>query len=222
MDSLNFLVTAVIINYRTADLTERAITTLRAFYPALPLLLIDNGSNDASTALLRRYQAQWPSTTTLLRNDRNRFHGPAMHQALQSIQTPYALFLDSDCEVIAGGFIERMITLAEEDGRRYAVGKVVSMDKRGFDVAQSEDSFPYIRPVCMLVRKNLYFTLSPFAHHGTPCLANMQDAVRKGYQLVDFPVFEYVNHRGRGTAGRYGYGLGLRGKLNFLLHKLGL
>jgi glycosyltransferase involved in cell wall biosynthesis len=222
MENIVQLVTAVIINYQTADLTERAVSTLRAFYPHLRLLLIDNGSRDSSFRVLQHYQERSPAHTQLLKNERNIFHGPAMHQALQTVGTKYAFFLDSDCEITTGGFIEQMVDIAERDSQSYAVGKLVYMNKRGFDVLRYRGAFPYIRPICMLIRKSVYFILSPFSHHGTPCLANMQDAVKRGYRLVDFPVFDYVVHKGRGTASRYGYGLGLRGKLNYLLNKFGL
>jgi hypothetical protein len=50
----------------------------------------------------------------------------------------------------------------------------------------------------------------------------MQAAAARGLILVPFPVFDYVAHEGRGTAARHGYGLGLRGKWNHLLHRLRL
>ena len=37
-------VTAVIINYRTPDLTLRALSTFKSVYPTVKTLLIDNGS----------------------------------------------------------------------------------------------------------------------------------------------------------------------------------
>lgn len=222
MVDINQKITAVIINYQTPDLTKHAVESFRAYYPQLSLLLIDNGSKDHSFDVLKHYQTQFPSATQLIRNDRNLFHGPAMHQAMQTVTTDYVFFLDSDCEVIEGGFIEQMVSIAERNDRCYAVGKQVYMNKRGFDVEQSEKAFPYIRPVCMLIRRAMYFTLSPFSHHGTPCLDNMRNAGTSGYHLIDFPIFDYVVHKGRGTASRYGYGLGLRGKLNYFLYRLGL
>lgn len=222
MGDLERKVTAVIINYQTPDLTRQTVELLRKFYPKLLLLLIDNGSKDESVHVLRECQQQSPSLTQFICNSENLYHGPAMHQALQHCSTEYVLFLDSDCEVIAGDFIEGMLGSAERDERCYAVGKQVYMNKRGFDVPAREDAIPYIRPICMLIRKSIYSTLRPFSHHGTPCLENMRDAVSSGFHLVDFPIFDYIVHQGRGTANRYGYGLGFRGKLNYLLNKLGL
>ena len=215
-------VTAVIINYQTPDLTVRAVESYRASYPDLPLLLIDNGSEDRSHQVLQSYHQLTPALVQFIKNNRNLFHGPAMHQALQLITTDFVLFLDSDCEITEGGFIERMLGLLESDARNYAAGKLAYMNKRGYDVAQNEKAIPYIRPLCMLIERHLYFTLPPFLHHGTPCLDNMRQATAQGYRLVDFPVFDYVVHKGRGTAGRFGYGLGFKSKVEYILNKLGL
>ena len=215
-------VTCVIINFRTPDLLRRAVTSFRRQYPALPLLLIDNGSDDESSFLLRSNQKEFPSATEIILNRRNLHHGPAMHQALCFLRTGSALFLDSDCEVKKGGFVEAMLALAEQDPRIYAVGTLVSMNKRGFDVPPGENAFAYIRPVCMLLKRDLYLNLPPFRRHGTPCLENMKQAVASGLRLLHFPVEEFIDHRGRGTAGPHGYRLGLRGKLNHLMNRFGL
>ncbi len=222
MGSLEETVTGVIINFQTPDLTRRAIESLKQFYPRLPLLLADNGSKDSSRAMLQEFRARFPATTQLLLNARNVYHGPAMHQVMQVVSTSFVFFLDSDCEVRMNGFMERMLEIANKDPLCYAIGKKVYMNQRGFDVPERPGAFPYIRPICMIVRKDIYGQLRPFRHHGTPCLENMRDAIAAGYRLTDFPIFDYISHEGRGTASRYGYGLGIAGKLNYLLNKMGL
>ena len=214
--------TAVIVNFQTPDLTVKACRSLRKFYPGLPLVVIDNGSRDNSRALLESLRTPGDVALRLMFNNSNINHGPAMDMAARSVATPYTLFLDSDCEIFRGGFLEQMIGLLEHSPRNYVVGKRIFMDKRGFDLPEQPGAIPYVRPVCMLLRQSLYLSLPPFRHHGAPCLDNMQEASRRGLALLDFPVSDYVNHKGRGTAARYGYGLGLKGKLNHLLHKLGL
>ena len=215
-------VTAVIVNFKTADLTRQAVSSFRDFYPVMQLLLIDNGSHDESTALLQGLRNQSPDITCLILNDRNIHHGPAMDQALRAVQSKYVLFLDSDCEVIRGGFIQAMVALSEQQLQHYAVGQKVLMNSRGFDVPPSREVFEYLRPICMLVKRETYLTFPAFEKHGTPCLKNFRFAISKGYHLVDFPVLEYVHHKGRGTSSQHGYRLGLRGKWNHLMHKLGL
>jgi hypothetical protein len=74
----------------------------------------------------------------------------------------------------------------------------------------------------MMLRVRDYHLFPPFEHHGMPTLKHFSAAVAQGYELADFPTREYVRHFGRGTAMRYGYGLGLKSKVDFLLNKLGL
>ncbi len=216
-------VTAVIVHYKTPDLLCRAVSSLRVFYPELPLLLIDNGSDDESRSVIAQLTGGGRPADRVIFNAANLHHGPGMDQAAREAATPYILYLDSDCEVLRGGFVEEMLARLEESPGNYAAGERVFMDRRGFDVPMSTpDALAYIRPVCMLLRRELYHTLPKFQLHGTPCLDNMAEAARRGYGLISYPAFTYVSHAGRGTAGRHGYGLGLRGKLNHILHKIGL
>ena len=96
---------------------------------------------------------QAPQATELVFNERNIHHGPAMDQALRHLHSAYVLFLDSDSEVMKGGFVEMMLTLLEENPRHYVVG-----------------------PICMLIKRQIYLTLPPFVRHGAPCLENMISA----------------------------------------------
>ncbi len=215
-------VTAVIINYRTPELTGRAASSLRSFYPDLPILLIDNGSGPEG---LRALEAGVSGlSVTLHPNTSNIHHGPAMDQGIRMAKTPGVLLLDSDCVVRRGGFVEMMAGRLEADPASYAAGKLVMMDSRGFDLPRGaqEGAIPYLRPICLLLKRDTYLTLPPFRKHGSPALENMKAAQNRHLRLVDIPVEEYIDHLGRGTAGRYGYNLGFRGKLNYFLHKLGL
>jgi glycosyltransferase involved in cell wall biosynthesis len=216
------LVAAVIINFKTPDLIRRAATSFRTFYPTVQLLLIDNGSHDESVDVLRELHHQSPDHTSLIMNEENRHHGPAMDQALRHEQTPFVLFLDSDCEVLRGGLIEGMVDLAEKNPTSYAIGKRIWMNSRGFDVRDGSTAHPYIRPICMLIRRQMYLSLPPFQRHGAPCLKNMLHAVRNGMTLLNFPIEDHIVHKGRGTAARHGYRLGWRGRLNFVMNRLGL
>ncbi len=216
-------VTAVVINYGTPELVLRAVNSFRQFYPQLPLLLIDNGSPRERGGDLSRFFPPDRGATEIVTNPRNFHHGPAMNQALtRPWMTPAVLFLDSDCVVRGGGFVEEMLSLLERDPSAYAVGKKVMMNKRGFITDQPSGAIEYIRPICMLLKTAAYATLPPFERHGAPCLKNFRAARELGLTLVDFPVEKFVDHQGRGTAGRYGYRLGWRGKLNHLLNRLGL
>lgn len=214
-------ITAVIINYQTPELTEEAIRSLKIFYPELKLILIDNGSNDDSLERFQNLTDQYRNIE-LLPNKKNIHHGPAMHQAINLITTDYVLFIDSDCKVTKNGFIEEMLKLIEINKLNYAVGKLIFLNKRGFVVNDPNLGFPYIRPVCMLIRCSVYKELPSFQKHGSPCLKNMIAAVSNGFNLIDFDVEKYILHLGRGTASKYGYNLGIKGRINYILNKLKL
>ncbi|MBI1805973.1 MAG: glycosyltransferase [Ignavibacteria bacterium] len=188
----------------------------------MPLLLIDNGSHGESISKVKKLQEEIPEHTTVLFNDRNIHHGPAMDQALHQLASPNILLLDSDCEVRDGGFIEAMTALLSQYGESYIIGKRIFMNRRGFDVEESANAIPYIRPMCMMVRREYYLTLPKFQKHGTTCLENMKAAVQRGFVLLHFPIEDYIHHEGRGTAGKFGYQLGWRGKLNYLLNRFGI
>ena len=80
-------ITVVVINYRTLDLTERCITSLRLYYPQVQLLVSDNGSADESTEYLRGLGKADPFARVIL-HKRNLHHGPALHHAVQAAGTP--------------------------------------------------------------------------------------------------------------------------------------
>jgi len=214
-------VTAAIINFQTPDLTRLTLTTFKSFYPSIPVLLIDNGSQDESVEVLRELSAKHAMVMPLL-NHRNRHHGPAMDQALRLIQTEYALILDSDVRVKKKGFLEGMLDIFRSEPDCYAAGTKIWVNDRGFNVPEGTDAHPYVRPVCMLLRTRLYLELTPFEWHGAPCLANMIAASARHLRLVNYDLEEYIDHEGQGTASRHGYRLGLRGKINHLLNRLGL
>jgi hypothetical protein len=212
-------VAAAIVNFQTPDLVEVAARSFHAVYPDVPLLLLDNGSQDGSPALVRRLEeALAPGVEALLLAE-NVFHGPAMHLAMQRLQTRTVFFLDSDTETLRGGFLEPMIELVESADAHYGAGQVVQVNRRGF---VARDGIPVLTSWHMLLKRSLYHRLPPFVHHGLPVLQNFRAAAEAGYQLKPFPVQDYVRHLGRGTVSRFGYRLGLRSKLDFLLNRLGL
>jgi len=211
-------ITILIVNYRTLDLTSTCLESLQAFYPRVKILLVDNGSGDESTGYTQR-MAECHDNIEAIFNEKNRYHGPALDQGLRKAQTRLVFSLDSDCEILQGGFWEKMAAHFE-DPRTYAVGELVKMNRFGYEVTPAKRrNFDYVQPRRMLLDRRKYLELSRFNHHGAPCLANMRQAAQRGYCLLDFPVQDYILHLGRGTCGSYGYGLGLRHKIEALLNQ---
>lgn len=192
---------ATIINYKTLDLTSTLLNSLNEFYPTLPLLVIDNGSNDDSTDYLR--QIEQPNIKVIF-NDSNYGHGLALHQAMEVCKTKYLLTFDSDCKVLKPGFIEKMNQAFKSNHNLYAIGQMVTVDATGHNFL-GHNALPYIHPSTAMFDVRKYFTLRPFYHHGAPCLQNMVSAIEHGYDLLDYPTIrEFVYHQDGGTGGRYG------------------
>jgi hypothetical protein len=128
-------------------------------------------------------------------------------------------FLDSDTKTVKGGFLEEMIDKLNISDKTYAAGRFLVINKRGF---QSEKGISFPAPAYMMINRKLYDLFPSFEHHGMPVLNNFSGALKAGYTFRQFPIENYIEHSWRGTAGKFGYGLGLKAKIDFILNKLGL
>jgi glycosyltransferase involved in cell wall biosynthesis len=212
-------VRTVVVNFQTPDLLKEAIESFRKYCPQSPLLIIDNGSQDNSREVIEQMRQHTPAYTSVLLLDENTHHGPAMHRAMNAVREDFIFFLDSDTKTTQGGFLEAMETELEKAEDVYGIGLPVTVNKRGF---LAETGITIIAPAFMMLRRCLYSKFPPFEHHGQPVLKNFLCAQQKGYTLQSFPIENYIDHRWRGTASRFGYGLGWRGKKDFILNKVGL
>lgn len=192
-------VCALVVNHKTLDLTQTLVYSLANFYPDLPILIIDNGSNDISTEWIR-------SQPYHIVNEINLGHGPALDQGMLVVNADLVFCLDSDCEVIKGGFLEPMIE-AFSDPNLYAIGMYHKVNKGGIDTFIQTDKegkeYPYVHPSTGLYRRSMYIDLPPFRHHGSPCIDNMVEAHRREYRIVEYPhIRDYVTHPWAGTRDR--------------------
>ncbi len=213
-------VTTVIVNYQTPDLLEEAVLSFIKFYPSTKLLIFDNGSEDNSADVIKKLQIEFPDTITSHFESENIYHGPALHKSLNElVKSEYCFFLDSDTVTKKAGFLEKGLEILSSNEKNYALGRVVSVNQRGF---KDPAGIPIIVTPYLLMKTAPYPQFSPFMHHGQPVLLNFREAQNAGYRLIHFPMEEYIDHLWRGTASKYGYGLGLKGKFEFLLNKIGL
>ena len=193
-------VTAIIVNFKTLNLVKQAYESLKKVY-SLPLLLIDNGSRDASTDWVRDHGG--------IGLPKNIGHGPAMHFAIKQVTTPYFLTMDSDCVITQGGFLEEMLPFFE-GANAYAIGwQREAQRETGVPITWFTERPPkrnfvrYIHPVLSLYDRAKYNTLKPFNHHGAPVLQNMLDAEAHGYSVKGFSITKYTTHLGAGTRRMY-------------------
>ena len=209
----------VVIHYQTPDLLSEAMTSFRTFYPNNKLVVIDNGSALKYRNQIKRFQENSTLNTNFVFLQKNIFHGPAMDYAAHIVDDDLIFYLDSDTEVKCGGFLEKMESIFAQEQNVYAVGSLRNVNKRGF---VSEKGLPMPATAHMMIRRSLYIQLPAFEHHGMPILRNMQAAYNRGWKIKSFPIEDYIEHKWQGTANRFGYNLGIRGKIDYLLNKIGL
>ena len=198
-----------IVNFKTKQLLRRAYRSFRKFYPNVRVIIVDNGSMDASRELVKEVGAR-PHNSFILFN-KNIGHGPAMHRAIQKVETPYVFTLDTDTETLKGGFLEAMVKQMKGDNKLYALGWRRWVDRTSgvprewhTENPPSRKFVSYVHPSAALYRMSMYHTLQPFFHHGAPCLSNMVRAEKRGLKTLPFPIRDYVKHLKAGTRRMYG------------------
>jgi len=216
---MNHSICTIVINYQTPDLLKIAVESFRKFYPTANLLIVDNGSKDNSLRVIKDLESKSSQFTKTLFLEENIFHGPAMHLTIEQLSYENLFFLDSDTETHKGNFLEEMAEILNSSDKVYGTGRFLTLNKRGF---QSSKGISMPAPAYMLIKRNLYFQFPPFEHHGIPVLKNFSKALKLGYEFKEFPIENYIEHSWRGTAGRFGYGLGIKAKIDYVLNKLGL
>lgn len=190
-------ITAIVVNYKTVNLVKKAVKSFRRYYPTIPLILIDNNSQDGSTDWAGRQRGKH---TQVLINNHNIGHGPALHQGIMQAKTRYVFTFDSDVVFNRGGFLEKM-----QEQKIYAIGWLRFVNHNGVS-SKSKNAVwlcPYIHPYAALYDRKIYLTLAPFNHKGAPCVANMHDAKKKEIQVASFPIENYVTHLVAGTRRMY-------------------
>jgi glycosyltransferase involved in cell wall biosynthesis len=217
-------VTAIVVNYRTLSETRTCLSTLRAAYPTLRVIVIDNGSRDESTDFLRQVERDDPRARVIF-NETNVFHGPALDQGVRAAETKLVFLLDSDVEIRHGGFLEPLVGAFSEDPLLYAVGKRGYANRYGYGPISDRESWTYyVHPFAALVDRTKYLGLPPFVHHGAPLYRNMWGATKAGYRLRHVTIEDHVTHRHRATATAHGYGydrrLSLQARISGFDHRL--
>lgn len=196
-------ITAVIVNYRTLELTRACVESLLHFYPDINIILVDNNSQDASTNYIRTC-AESSLNIDWVKTGRNIGHGPGLHVGVKSCKTPYVLTMDSDVEVLRGGWLELMLGVFAADPKLFAIGNLGRSDYSGVRPGNR----PLIHPFCALWDRIKYHKLGQFEASGQPVRGVCFTAIRAGYHLQDLPgiqsrygdpTTDYVKHVWGGT-----------------------
>lgn len=194
-------ITVLICQRKTKILIQLCLESLLTFYPDIPVLVVDGNSQDDSTFYLRYKSLICPNVKLWERekveSKVGNSHGQTMHEAITNyIKTKYFLLLDSDTIIKRAGFIEGMIS-KYENPKLYATGTVILVTNKndGCGLPNDEnDILFYPHPSCSIYKTDIYKELKPFTDHGAPCVYNIQDAIKEGWEIETFPVNEYIIH----------------------------
>lgn len=187
-------ITIITPNYKTPDLIKRLVEGLLGYYPQVRLLLIDNGSGDASTEYIRK-MADSEYHIKVILNKINTGHGPAMHQGIGYCETSLVCLIDSDCIIRKAGGLE-LLAAPFSDPKVYATGERLLVDAGG---NTRKKGVPYVHPSRLMIDRQKYWKLPSFNHHGAPVAANMFGVAKAGYKLVNLlEIDKYIHHPGHG------------------------
>jgi glycosyltransferase involved in cell wall biosynthesis len=195
VDGAEMSITAVIPQYKTGLMIEDAVLSLLGFYPDLPVIVVDDGSNDDSTEVVKRLAEKHDNVQALIL-ERNRGHGAALHAGLLLVQTRRVFTMDSDVFVRRGAFLEQMENRMV-DADLYAIGWVYWRDYSHHNV--------YVSSIASLYDMERYRQLPPFHHHGDPMQQNLDAAQARGWKVEAFPMTAFLVHEECGTRRHFEY-----------------
>jgi GT2 family glycosyltransferase len=106
------LVSIIILNWNGRSYLEQFLPVLirHTLHPGAEIIVADNGSEDDSLAFMKK---AYPAIRTLEHGKNLGFSG-GYNRALEQIDTPYVILLNSDVEVTEG-WMEPMLELMESD-----------------------------------------------------------------------------------------------------------
>ncbi len=192
-------VTVVCASYNTKELTGLLLWSLRRIvrWPDLDIVVVDNGSRDGSAEMLAG--AAREGVCTLLANDTNRDHGPALNQAVSWLATrpgplpEWLWILDSDVVAARPGVLAEALAAARDQSA------AVAGEPQWDPWHQAERFANY----CLLLDPARAWRpgTGPFTDDGDPAFGLLSSAAQAGLGLAAFPFTAagHVIHRGRSS-----------------------
>jgi len=120
----------IIVSFNTKSLTQQCLDSLIKSLRQTPnvtveIIVIDNGSNDGSVELLKKYAKKYPSLLSVIYNSQNAGFARANNEALAIAQAKYILFLNSDVTVNEVNFEDLVYYLNQNDNVGVLTVKVI-------------------------------------------------------------------------------------------------
>lgn len=160
MTSADPLLTVVIPTWNRSALLRKCLSSLAAQSVACLPLVVDDGSQDETAAMVRR---EFPEAR-LLRLERNSGFARAVNQGVQATETPYVALLNNDTEADPGWAEAGLKALRENPGYSFFACRMLNArfpdrldgagdcyNRRGLPYKRGwggpADSFPHAEPV---------------------------------------------------------------------------
>jgi hypothetical protein len=159
------MITALTVNYNTPDLLENLLSSFRKFYD-IDFLVID-GSNELNYEKIKGFANKY--NATIIHFNFNIHHGPGMDYGIRNIKTEQILLLDTDVEILRGGFIEDLQTKLLPES--YGIGCVGTVNENGVD---APTGYRYLHPSCALINRDVVLKYPMPVRHGAPMIEAMK------------------------------------------------
>ncbi len=104
---------AIIVNYRTKELTKEAAVSALAEVQVREVVIVDNASGDGSADFLRSAFAD--ERVQVIESDRNRGYGQGANIGVANSRSPLVLILNSDATILPGSLRALATALVAED-----------------------------------------------------------------------------------------------------------
>ncbi len=119
-------VTAIVINYRTPDLTKGAVRSCLAEPEIAEVIVIDNASGDESADILT--EEFRGNRVRVMENDKNIGFGGANNKGISKARTDFVFLLNSDAFVLEGAVGRLLARLTADDSIGLIGPEVVESD----------------------------------------------------------------------------------------------
>ena len=198
-------VAVITVNYNTRLLIAQLIFSLYGRLGKQQLaqiLVVDNASTDGSRELLERMARA--GLVELMVNDRQRYHGPALNQAMNRLaeqeevgglarHIQYVWVLDSDCVIVRPDTLTEATRALQRSGA--ALAGQVSANQ--WHAEETIGLFSLLFDPSRVWRD----PIPPFEDSGEPSLSLQLGCARAGLWRTEFPFTHdgYLVHRGRST-----------------------
>ena len=218
----------IIPTYNNLELTQNCLESIWQHTPRhlCELIVVDNGSTDATPAFLERLAAS--GRIRLIANDTNLGYAKACNQGARAARGHYLLMLNNDT-LVTPGWLEALIETAESDDQVAAVGaKLLYPDDsvqhagvvfnqagkvyhqyrffhRDHPAVNKTREFQVLTAACLLIRSSVFFQAGLFDENFRNGFEDVDLCLRirqSGYRLLYNPN-SVIYHLESKTAGRF-------------------